>query len=104
MTDSIDQLISVARVFLDLFDTAGATALERDRYLDLPIGSKYSVSNQKSGASSTYGKREASLSSFIDNLTGLLTRPPISSSNASSSMSGIPPWFRTLLGELATYC
>ena len=28
--------------------------------------------------------------------TGLFTSPPISSSKASSSMSGMPPWFRTL--------
>lgn len=44
----------------------------------------------------TYGNFDGSLRSFMLILTGVLTSPPISSSNASSSMSGTPPWLRTL--------
>lgn len=40
MTYGIDQFISVARVLLYLFDTAGAAALKRDCYLYLSVRSK----------------------------------------------------------------
>lgn len=63
---------------------------------------KCNISELLLRADETHGKLLGSLRSFILSMTGSLTRPPISSSKASSSMSGTPPWFRILRKRRST--